>query len=118
MGVLSWASISHDIAIIRLSDFYSLFIELQKEFPDLIQELGAVTQRGELSNFTYSIRLCDAVEASLQIGMRITADFQHLYTPKQAANLSLERLRKRVGNEFVDNLQPVADRLAELMNPT
>jgi len=115
VGVLSWAGISHSITVISLANFYSLFIQLSKEFPDLIQDLHSVTRQDEGDNFLYSTRLCDALEATFQLGVRISGDGQHLEMPPQICRQNLKRLRKRVGGELTINLKPIGDRLAELL---
>ena len=115
VGVLSWASISHSITVISLANFYSLFIQLSREFPDLIQDLHSVTRRDEKEDFLYSNRLCDSLEAAFQLGVRISGGGQHLEMPPQICQRNLERLRRRVGEAFVANLNPIGNRLAELL---
>jgi hypothetical protein len=115
VGVLSWASIAHGVAIISLTDFYLRFIQLSKEFPDQIQDLQAVTRRSALGNFLFSTRLCDSLEAALNLGIRIQGDGRSLYMPVETSRANLDRLRKRLGDEFVNELKPLCDRFSELV---
>ena len=115
VGVLSWVSVSHGVSIIRISDFYTLFIRLSGELPDSIQELNAVTHKGAMGSFTFSTRLCDSLENALQLGIRMSGDGQHLEIFTPVCRNNLERLRKRVGEAFVNNLRPISDRFAKLL---
>jgi hypothetical protein len=112
VATLSIVSIDYGIQKIRFSDFYRLFARLENEFPLLIPRLGATTTGG----YTYSKTLGSAVERALRRGVHVANPrLQYLEVTRSGGEKNLKRIQKRASKKFLDNLKPVAKRLAELM---
>jgi hypothetical protein len=95
-----------------LVDFYSIFDQLQKEFPDLIPPLHST----RANDYVYSKKLASALESALSIGIRIAnPQFQFLEVEKTIGEKNLERIRRRAGEAFIERLKPIAKRLSELV---
>ena len=100
LGILSLASTRHGIAKVKITRFYELAIKLHADFSFIPASFKL---------------LCGAMENALQIGVRIASDFQHFEVPLNIALRNIERLRKRVGSPFVDELLPIAEKFVQLI---
>jgi len=112
VATLSLASTEHNVSRIRLVDFYSIFDQLQKEFPDLIPPLHST----RANDYVYSKKLASALESALSIGIRISnPQFQFLEVEEAIGKGNLDRIQKRAGEAFIERLKPIAKRLSELV---
>jgi hypothetical protein len=112
VATLSLASTEYNVSKIRLVDFYSIFDQLQKEFPDLIPPLHST----RANDYVYSKKLASALESALSIGIRISnPQFQFLEVEATLGKGNLERIQKRAGEAFIERLKPIAKRLSELV---
>ena len=112
VATLSLASTENDVSRIRLVDFYSIFDQLQKEFPDVIPLLHST----RANDYVYSKKLAGSLESALSIGIRIAnPQFQFLEVDETIGKSNLERIQRRAGEDFIERLKPVAKRLAELV---
>lgn len=100
LSVLSLASTRHGIAKVKIIRFYELAIKLHVDFPFIPASFKV---------------LCDAMENTLQIGVRISSDFQHFEVPLNVALRNIGRLRNRVGEPFLKELAPVAEKFTQLV---
>lgn len=100
-------------------DLYESFAQLEKEFPDLIPDLlfecKTLKWDGKPYPHLTSHRLAKAIDPALLLGLEFSPYGNHFEIREDKAQLILGRLRKRVGEEFVRDLEPVGKRLGELM---
>ncbi len=119
LAILSHAS-SAGVSEIRNSNLYELFARLEQEYPDLIPDLRmeqrTLKWEGKPTVQFLSYRLSEAITSALQLGLEITPrNFNHFEIAPEKAEQVLKRLRGRVGDGFVDELQPVGARLVTLL---
>lgn len=111
VGTLSLASLS-GLKKVSKPEFYGLFLQLQKDFPDLFPQV-VFTHTGK---YVYSKALGDALERALRLGVDVmNPRFYYIgVEKKEDADRNLELICENTGTEFVERLRPVAVRLAEL----
>ena len=113
VATLSLASVNYGVSKVRFSEFYELFARLEEEFPSLIPKLGAKQTGGD----TYSKTLATALESALRLGVRIANPrFQFLEVPRPIGQRNLERLQKRAGEKFIEDLKDAAKYMANRVN--
>jgi|GEM_PF-4170090 hypothetical protein len=100
LGILSLASARHGIARIRITHFYQAAQNLNADFPFIPSSLKS---------------LCGAMEEALQIGVVISSDFQHFVVSQNVALKNIGRLRSRMGESFLHELAPIAERFASMV---
>jgi hypothetical protein len=113
--VLSLASVDHNVSKVRLSDFYQVFSQLQSEFGDRIPNFYV----SHIADYPYSKTLSEAVENALLLGVQIANPrFQYLEVTRQTAQRILHNIKERAKEDFIENLRPVACRLADNLKDT
>jgi len=118
LAILCHASMA-GLSKISNHDLYESFAQLEKEFPDLIPDLlfecKTMEWDAKPSSHWTSHRLDKAIDPALLLGLGFSPDGNHFEIREDKTQLILGRLRKRVGEEFVRDLEPVGRRLDELM---
>ena len=111
LAILSHASVA-GVPEIRDSDLYESFAQLEQEFPHLVPRLLMRQQPS-----FYSRRLGETIGELVWLGeLEISAStFRDYEIASENAEQNLTRLRESVGDDFVDDLQPVGVRLAEFV---
>jgi hypothetical protein len=111
LGILSLASKDHGVSRLDMTEFYQVFADLESEFPNLLPVGLDLSRTGQ---YVYSDALGDALQRALSRGIRIAnPHFQYLEIPADVAERNVERLRKRLGNEFLTTLSQAAESLAK-----
>ncbi|MGD0013160.1 MAG: hypothetical protein ABSD56_01860 [Bryobacteraceae bacterium] len=110
--LLNLAAVEHGFHKVSRPDFYSVFLQLKEEFPELLPPM-VFTQTGD---YVYSKALGDALEHALRFGVDpLNPRFYYLgiLDPADAPN-NLQLVRENTGADFIEALRPLAARFAEL----
>lgn len=100
VAIFSFLSIYQQMPRVRICRFYELTNEINKKFPEF------PCQQAELQR---------EIENALQLGIRISADFQSFETPQHIALENIRRLRQRVGEYFLEQIKPIAAYISVLI---
>jgi hypothetical protein len=111
VAVLSLASIEHGLKKISLPDFYMLFPRLVQDFPERFPPM----RFEQTGRYVYSKALGDALEHALRLGIEVmNPRFQYIGVRDTTdAKRNLELIEGNTGGDFIQNLRPVAAKLAE-----
>ena len=113
LTVFSLATINFKIDKVRKSDFYRAFASLMDDFEDVIPYFIYHEIHYKGGYYVQSYALSNALEQALSLGIRGDL-YNYLYFPNSEE--WLERYAKEaLGDEWIENFQPVAKRFAELV---
>ena len=101
VAILSLLAIKHQIFRVPIFRFYELTKKAAEEFPEI-----NISQQ----------ELFREMENALQLGVRISADFQHFEVPQRLALQNIGRLRRRVGRLFFERANQLADFFSQQEN--
>jgi hypothetical protein len=112
VSIFSLAALEHGFRKVSAPDFYKLFLRLTEEMPE---KLPAITFE-RTGRYVYSKVVGDALERALRSGVEVMNPRFLCYGIQEEANAqsNLELIRENTGGDFIENLRPVAARLAEL----
>lgn len=119
LAILSHASVA-GVSEIREKDLFRMMAWLEQEYlhliPNLLMEEWTLQWEGKPYPHFLSHRLGKAIRFASPLGLeRLCSDPSYLEVAPEDAERHLEDLRERAGDDFVNSLQPVGVKLADLV---
>lgn len=109
---MSIARLNHGLVKVSRSDFYDVFRTLMREFPKRFPAM-VFTQSGA---YVYSKTLGDALERAVRLGIEVmNPRFCYFGIKDESdAKSNLELVQDNTGKRFIQDMRPIAKRLAVL----